>query len=810
MNVTGGATDVTTYFVLRTAADGTAKTGATIADIDLQYIRTGESPSAKVDAVELATINGAHEDNKVKEVDSTDAPGLYRVDWPDAAFAAGVKQVILTVKLATCFTEHMAVDIDAPVNTTKLNGTAQTGRDIGASVLLSSGSDPGQLDFTSGVVKSDLTQILGTAQRATDLAEIAQYLFANEATLTSVLADNSVLAQLLATDGDISEYSKTTDALQSLRDAISEIRASMPSTSVATFGQMLAGSQTDTWAKTTATDSDYWIVSPPDNANPLDCALVFEAPSGSSPVRVDVLGYFDAAPNRYVNIWLNDFSHANAVADDAATATDVNPSVITASVAGSYAGLTLDGLPLYIDSGTNVTQGFYTIASNTDDTITLTSNCCSGGAGSDIHMNVIVWERMTSNESAMENASSSANYSVAVHARHICASGVHVIVRFTDSSDTVFSTGYELKLDYVTFTSQGATGTVCDIGLIVDAVINGSVANADIPHTLGSISRASRLVETSVATADSTTSFTLADGPAVADAYVGATITIEDKDSIVMANDHHHREARIITGWTDGRVVTVDSAFGFTPAVGDIVFVWPDYSRQTGDSYGRLGAPASASVSADIAAVKTVADTIAGDVENIDGEAMRGTDDANTVVPDVAGTAAALHTTTDAAIATRSSHDAAAVWAVGTRTLSSFGTLLADIWAYATRTLTGGGDATEAKQNTIIANLSTLRGADNDTLKTLSDQLDSVGGQTGSGADTVTLIITDGDDNPIADVDVWLTSDEDGDTVVAGTKQTDAAGEVEFMLDAGTTYYRWAQKSGYNFTNPTSFVAVAD
>lgn len=43
------------------------------------------------------------------------------------------------------------------------SGTAQTARDIGASVLLSSGTGTGQLDFTSGVVKANVTQLLGTA-----------------------------------------------------------------------------------------------------------------------------------------------------------------------------------------------------------------------------------------------------------------------------------------------------------------------------------------------------------------------------------------------------------------------------------------------------------------------------------------------------------------------------------------------------------------------------------------------------------------------------------------------------------------------
>lgn len=41
------------------------------------------------------------------------------------------------------------------------SGTAQTARDIGASVLLSAGTGTGQLDFTSGVTKANATQWLG-------------------------------------------------------------------------------------------------------------------------------------------------------------------------------------------------------------------------------------------------------------------------------------------------------------------------------------------------------------------------------------------------------------------------------------------------------------------------------------------------------------------------------------------------------------------------------------------------------------------------------------------------------------------------
>ncbi len=49
------------------------------------------------------------------------------------------------------------------VNAVQIGATAQTGRDIGASVLLSPGTGTGQVDVTSGVVKANLVQILASA-----------------------------------------------------------------------------------------------------------------------------------------------------------------------------------------------------------------------------------------------------------------------------------------------------------------------------------------------------------------------------------------------------------------------------------------------------------------------------------------------------------------------------------------------------------------------------------------------------------------------------------------------------------------------
>jgi mRNA-degrading endonuclease toxin of MazEF toxin-antitoxin module len=61
-------------------------------------------------------------------------------------------------------TVNILTDGAAPdVNITKIGGTTQTARDLGASVLLSPGTGTGELDITSGVVKANLVQILATA-----------------------------------------------------------------------------------------------------------------------------------------------------------------------------------------------------------------------------------------------------------------------------------------------------------------------------------------------------------------------------------------------------------------------------------------------------------------------------------------------------------------------------------------------------------------------------------------------------------------------------------------------------------------------
>ena len=110
MIVNANATDVTTYVVLVDSTAGTPEVDLTITNIDATYTRAGASP-VKNDLTALGSIDAAHGDNKGYQVDSTNAPGLYRIDWPDAAFATGVNQVVLSVTCSGCAPAHLLVDL---------------------------------------------------------------------------------------------------------------------------------------------------------------------------------------------------------------------------------------------------------------------------------------------------------------------------------------------------------------------------------------------------------------------------------------------------------------------------------------------------------------------------------------------------------------------------------------------------------------------------------------------------------------------------------------------------------------------------
>ncbi len=106
--------------------------------------------------------------------------------------------------------------------------------------------------------------------------------------------------------------------------------------------------------------------------------------------------------------------------------------------------------------------------------------------------------------------------------------------------------------------------SVANVGAAVD--VDEVWAIASYKDQINTILSVVRPLSTTVATSDTTTSFTLTAGEATNDAYNGMLIRVQDAD------DDHWEERRLLTtgGWTSGRVAAVDTAFSFTPAVGDL------------------------------------------------------------------------------------------------------------------------------------------------------------------------------------------------------------------------------------------------
>lgn len=165
-----------------TSTTGAGKTGLAFntASLVCRYINAGGTLSAAVTLEDITTLgtyaaptSNAH--MRFKEVSGADpSKGLYEIhvhnDWMNLTGGNLIIMLAGATGMADC---QLEVDLQADVNMTHLAGTAQTARDIGASVLLSSGTGAGQIDITSGVPKANLTQIGGDAQSATDLKDFA-------------------------------------------------------------------------------------------------------------------------------------------------------------------------------------------------------------------------------------------------------------------------------------------------------------------------------------------------------------------------------------------------------------------------------------------------------------------------------------------------------------------------------------------------------------------------------------------------------------------------------------------------------------
>lgn len=88
------------------STDGSGKTGLAAANLTVSYTRVETDNDVVVTDVtsslnDLAALTTAHTDWGLKEVSSTLAPGLYRLDIADAVFASGAWSAVVYVMVTT-------------------------------------------------------------------------------------------------------------------------------------------------------------------------------------------------------------------------------------------------------------------------------------------------------------------------------------------------------------------------------------------------------------------------------------------------------------------------------------------------------------------------------------------------------------------------------------------------------------------------------------------------------------------------------------------------------------------------------------
>lgn len=148
----GGATSQTVNLFIRDLSDnnGTGKTGLAwnTASLTAYYIRPGAAAAAITLATQTAA--GAWSSGGFVEIDATNTIGMYRLDVPDAAIAAGVSHVDVVLQGATDMTPTQVRILLSPnVNTDTITANAIAAAAINTGAITAAKFAAGAIDATA-------------------------------------------------------------------------------------------------------------------------------------------------------------------------------------------------------------------------------------------------------------------------------------------------------------------------------------------------------------------------------------------------------------------------------------------------------------------------------------------------------------------------------------------------------------------------------------------------------------------------------------------------------------------------------------
>jgi len=159
MITTAGKVNKSEYFYIigdsGHATPGEPVTGLLFSDIETggsaSYCRQG-SALVNLTLITLDSSAAAHSDGGFIEVSASSMPGVYRCDYPDAAYVTGVDQVICQIVIASSNNA-----IAAPIQVDITNVNLRDSTDAGLSIL---GTLDTKLDAIAGYLDTEITSII--------------------------------------------------------------------------------------------------------------------------------------------------------------------------------------------------------------------------------------------------------------------------------------------------------------------------------------------------------------------------------------------------------------------------------------------------------------------------------------------------------------------------------------------------------------------------------------------------------------------------------------------------------------------------
>jgi len=189
--ILAGKTDYSAFVFIPdpSATDGGGKTGLVAANLTVSGARMETDNDATVidytsSLNDLAALTTAHTDWGLKEISSTLAPGLYRLDIADALFASGAWTAVVYVMITSSAAAPAPMEFVIVAHDPDAMGTAQTGDSyarLGAPAGASASADiaaiaakTGSLTFTvAGQVDANIqyvndVQVTGNGETGTE------------------------------------------------------------------------------------------------------------------------------------------------------------------------------------------------------------------------------------------------------------------------------------------------------------------------------------------------------------------------------------------------------------------------------------------------------------------------------------------------------------------------------------------------------------------------------------------------------------------------------------------------------------------